>query len=170
MRTIVASVSVALLAGPALAQPADPGPFQAAFDTCVEGAEDAREMAACTGQSARACQAQDGGQTTLGMTACFAMETGLWDAKLNADWPEVKAWAAAADDEDRPFFDGRFSNRLDSLIAAQRAWIAFRDAECGLDYALWGSGSMRQIAGTACRMEMTADRVIRLRFLADHMR
>ena len=34
----------------------------------------------------------------------------------------------------------------DTLLAAQRAWIAFRDAECTLAYDRYGSGSMRVIA------------------------
>ena len=30
-----------------------------------------------------------------------------------------------------------FANRAKALRDAQRAWIRFRDAECGLAYAVW---------------------------------
>ena len=61
-------------------------------------------------------------------------------------------------------------SRLDSVIRrleAQRAWIAFRDTACALDYAEWGSGSMRNIAWADCRMQMTAERTIELRAMRE---
>jgi uncharacterized protein YecT (DUF1311 family) len=45
-----------------------------------------------------------------------------------------------------------------------------RDADCTLEYAMWGSGSMRQIAGSGCRMRRPAERTIYLKFLGDYMR
>ena len=78
------------------------------------------------------------------------------------------AWAKAGDADDMANFP-EFANRADSLRAAQRAWIAFRDAECGLEYALWGSGSMRNIAGTDCLMHMAAERTIELRAKREFM-
>lgn len=50
-------------------------------------------------------------------------------------------------------------------VAAQRAWIALRDGDCALEYAMWGSGSMGQIAGATCLLDKTAERTIYLRFL-----
>jgi len=49
------------------------------------------------------------------------------------------------------------------LRDAQRAWIAYRDANCAMEYGLWGAGSMRQIAGADCQMRMTAERMLELR-------
>ena len=42
----------------------------------------------------------------------------------------------------------------------QRAWIVFRDAECRHSYASWGAGSFRAVAYSACRLELTARRVV----------
>ena len=75
-----------------------------------------------------------------------------------------------ADDTQEAEFFPEFANRADSLLAAQRAWIVLRDADCGLEYAMWGSGSMRQIAGAGCRMQRTAERTIYLKFLGNDMR
>jgi uncharacterized protein YecT (DUF1311 family) len=49
------------------------------------------------------------------------------------------------------------------LVEAQRAWIAFRDADCAQEVAVWGDGSMRTIAGAWCGLERTAQRVFELR-------
>lgn len=46
---------------------------------------------------------------------------------------------------------------------AQRAWLAFREAECLMAYAGWGGGSMRNIASSACDLRMTAERAVALR-------
>jgi uncharacterized protein YecT (DUF1311 family) len=75
----------------------------------------------------------------------------------------------AMDADDAELFP-EFANRADSLRDAQRAWIPLRDAQCALEYAMWGSGSMRQIAGAACLLDLTAKRVIYLRFLGESMR
>ena len=52
--------------------------------------------------------------------------------------------------------------RVEALRDAQRAWIAFRDAECAMEYAAWGTGSIRSIAGADCMMSLTAERTVRL--------
>lgn len=165
------AVIACLAAAPALAQPMDPAPWQDRFDACVHGMDSTAEIAACKGLVARLCRDEtDGGHTTLGMTSCNTAETQLWDRLLNEDWPGHRRWAEAADAQEREFFGDQFSDRARTLLEAQRAWIAFRDAQCALEYAVWGSGSMRHILGTACIAEMTADRVIELRALADDMR
>jgi uncharacterized protein YecT (DUF1311 family) len=159
-----------LLATSAAAQSPDPAPWKARFDACIASADRAIELEGCKALASRFCMEElPDGQTTFGMAGCNAMETALWDDLLNADWPAHKAWAEAADAEERKYFGDQYSTRLGSLIAAQRAWIAFRDAECALEYAVWGSGSMRHILGTACVADMTADRVISLRSLREEM-
>ena len=49
------------------------------------------------------------------------------------------------------------------LRDAQRAWIAFRDADCGLVYAIWAGGSIRIIVAGNCHLDKTARRSIELR-------
>ena len=129
-------------------------------DACFARSETATE---CIGIAAAACtEGEEGGQTTIGIAGCNQAETEAWDAHLNAEYQATMAWAKAADAGEAVYFP-EYAIRADKLLAAQRAWIAFRDAECGLEYAQWGSGSMRHIAGTDCRMRMTGERAAQLR-------
>lgn len=153
------------LSTPAAAQSADPTPYRKAFDTCLSSAEDSREQAdLCVGKVSSACmEAEDGGYSTLGMTSCTMMENGLWDGVLNADWPRHRAAAHAQDEAERPYFDGAFTTAEQDLLVAQRAWIAFRDADCAAAGSSWGSGSMRHIEYAACMLGHTSARVLDLR-------
>jgi len=165
---IPAALLAAVLAMPASAQTADPAPYRDRFDDCVAMADAARALNACRDLPAQACMEEEAdGQSNLGMTACTAMEARLWDDLLNADWPDHTGWAEAGDASESMHFGDRFSDRAEWLLKSQRAWIAFRDAECTLRYARWGSGSMRHPVAAACRAEMTADRVIELRALTE---
>lgn len=122
---------------------------------------------ACRGLLARPCmETEPGGFTTIGMVECIFAETRVWDGWLNDEYRAGMDWAEAADAAERETFP-EFANRATALRDAQRAWIAFRDAECGLEYAVWGAGSMRQIAGASCHLEMTAARTADLVALRD---
>ncbi len=99
-------------------------------------------------------------QTTVGMMDCHLMESRIWDARLNAEYQQVMASFEAEDAVDASY--GTSGRRAETLRDAQRAWIAFRDAECSNRYALWGSGSMRLIEGAICRSELTALRILDL--------
>jgi len=125
---------------------------------CIAAADD---PTSCIGMVAETCMAKPDGSTTVGMMFCNIEERDLWDRGLNAVYGKLMAGEKAADDEERKYFP-EFANRADALRDAQRAWIAFRDAECGYAYARWGSGSMRQIIGSACLLDMTAQRYLEL--------
>lgn len=144
--------------------------YGASLESCFSEATSADEQRACKGgMSERCMEAEPGGFSTYGMVRCMAGETAVWDRFLNEIYREQMAGLKALDAQEAKHFP-EFANRADALRDAQRAWIAFRDGECGLAYALWGSGSMRQIAGASCHMEMTADRVIALDQLGEDMR
>ncbi len=119
----------------------------------------------CIGLMSSACSAgEQGGQTTLGIVDCNLAEARAWDALLNKEYQASRAFARSSDkatSESTP----EFANLEASLIAAQRAWIEFRGAECGLAYAFWGAGSMRNIEASHCQMAMTAERTFELRQL-----
>lgn len=118
----------------------------------------------CIGKVAQACmEEEEGGFSTYGMTACMMMENGLWDNILNAEWQVHMAAARAQDEAERPYHDGAFADAKERLLAAQRAWIAFRDADCSAASASWGSGSMRHIEFASCMLDHTARRVLTLR-------
>ena len=130
---------------------------------CYAAAGTTEAKAECIGILSQNCMGrEEGGETTLGMTQCLSSETEVWDVFLNDEYRQTMAWAKAMDTDEAEVFP-EFANRAKSLRDAQRAWLVFRDAECGLDYAIFGSGSMRQIVGASCFMRMTAERTIDLR-------
>lgn len=92
-----------------------------------------------------------GGNSTYGLAACSAVLTRLWDDELNRLWPSALAAQGEGGGE--------------RLRDAQRAWIAFRDAECLFEAARWEGGSMGAYAGGFCLAGMTAERVADLRDL-----
>ena len=152
-----------LLPAAALATEHEAAAYGPVLSACYEAAGDARARQACMGEMATLCmETEDGGQTTLGMTSCLSAEAGVWDGFLNAEYQATRAWAEAADTDEAVYFP-EFAVRVEKLTEAQRAWITFRDAECALDYAEWGSGSMRNIAYADCLLQMTAERTIEMR-------
>lgn len=137
---------------------------------CFENAESSDMAEGCVGQTSTLCMdTEEGGYSTVGMMFCTLAEYHAWDAQLNATYQSTMAGLRAEDRQDADLFP-EFANRAEALRTAQRAWIAFRDGECALAYAMWGSGSMRQIAGASCLLDMTATRTIELRFLGAEMR
>lgn len=141
---ILIGLTVAL---PAVAQDVDARRVEACFASAGPG-ETAPQ---CLGQAAGAC-IDAGNDTTLGSSTCIQSETAAWDAILNREYKAVRSALQAQD-----------LALVDMLQAAQRAWIAYRDAECGLEYGRWGDGSIRTIVGANCMMLETAERAIELR-------
>ena len=82
---------------------------------------------------------------TYGILRCGDAEIAVQDARLN------KAYKAdMADLADRPVAKA-------ALLKAQRAWIAFRDADCATVWALSG-GTIAPIYMQNCYLEHTARR------------
>jgi uncharacterized protein YecT (DUF1311 family) len=150
----------ALLAPPAAAQDADAA--LALVRSCLGAAGARADATACRGAYARDCAATtEGGDTTLGIAACATAETEAWDRLLNEAYAELVLLARR-----RALLDAEAGLEPppleDMLREAQRAWIAFRDADCEQEYAIWGRGSQRQVAGAFCLMDRTATRVLEL--------
>jgi len=100
-------------------------------------------------------------QTQHDMNQCAARDFEAADRALNEVWPQVVAYVRAQDegaDDDRPSGEDR-------LRAAQRAWLAFRDAHCAVDsYAMRG-GSAEPLLYNGCRARITEARTAQLRAL-----
>ena len=126
--------------------------------TAPAAGSDARD---CIGVIATQCMAAPEGQTTVGMMQCALAEAEAWDVLLNRYYRQARALARDMDAGDRADFP-EFAVRAATLLDAQRAWISFRDANCTAQYAQWGAGTMRQIIGADCQLEMTALRTISL--------
>lgn len=146
----IAGISGIMLATIGQAQSFDRG----SVDACYSGALPGDTSPSCLGQAANLCQVQ-GSSTTNGIVQCIQAETAAWDGLLNQVYGEVREVVDA-----RP---AGAVNLPEALLTAQRAWIAYRDAECELAYGLWQDGTIRSIVHANCVMQMTARRAIELR-------
>ncbi|MCO4848720.1 MAG: DUF1311 domain-containing protein [Yoonia sp.] len=148
---------------------AEPDPAMVeVLDLCMTGPRDQADASACIGIITAQCIEGPGGQTTAGMASCAFSEAEGWDVLLNREYQAARAVARGMDADDMVDFPV-YAVRADKLLAAQRAWIAFRDANCASDYAVWGAGTMRQIMGASCHLQMTAERAIALHDYYDEM-
>ncbi|MBN2740250.1 MAG: DUF1311 domain-containing protein [Rhodobacteraceae bacterium] len=150
MKHLMIAALLAVLGNTAVADPTvDPTIVRA----CFEDAKDSHP--GCIGDAANACQSQPGGDTTLGISACLQGEAQVWDDILNAQYKGVRA----------DLLKQGGTALSDQLLDAQRAWIAFRDADCGLIYSVWADGSIRTVMASSCYLDKTAQRALELRDL-----
>jgi uncharacterized protein YecT (DUF1311 family) len=134
----------------------DPGPTMACLDR--GGWRD------CIGLAMMACiEGTPGGNSTAGMAGCANAEAEWWDARLNAEYQALMADERAADAEWQPIpgLAPRPSG-VETLRAAQRAWIAWRDATCTYEELQWWGGTGASGAGAGCRLYLTGEQVLRL--------
>lgn len=128
------------------------------------------ENASCVGEAASFCmETTEGGHSTFGAMDCILKEGDVWDERLNIAYQEARKFAQVMDEDDLEFFP-EYAIRADQVLQAQRAWITYRDANCAMQHGLWGSGSMRQISGADCLLQMTALRTFELRDYVREMR
>ncbi|OWU68731.1 hypothetical protein ATO3_23585 [Marinibacterium profundimaris] len=90
-------------------------------------------------------QAACPGDTQVEMNECAAAEYKAADAELNAAWKPAKA-----------FFDE--AGHGEDLLKAQRAWIAFRDANCQAEAAPYTTGSIQPLVFSSCMERLTRQR------------
>lgn len=93
------------------------------------------------------CLSSPDGVSTMGMIGCIADELTIQDGRLNA------AYRKAA---------GQLTpGQKTKLQAAQRAWIAFRDADCAAQQDEdWGS--LSRVLANQCVLSRTVERTIEL--------
>ena len=104
------------------------------------------------------------------MNRCAWREYLIADAELNAQWKVTVAAMKERDAADAPYRD-KNDTRLgayDSLLTAQRAWLIYRDAHCGMvRYAPMSGGSMEPMLVAFCMRGLTQERTEQLREMAD---
>ncbi len=88
------------------------------------------------------------------MNQCADQEWQRADAELNAAWQVVK-----------PVFDGFGAGA--ALLDAQRKWLAYRDAACGAEAAMFEGGSMQPLIHSGCLARLTKRRTEDLRGLTN---
>lgn len=131
------------------------------LDSCMKGPQDRTVAQDCIGVLTAQCVELPDRQTTVGMMQCAMSEAAAWDVLLNIEYQAARQFAEDMDARDADNFP-EYAVRGDKLLAAQRAWITYRDANCASAYAVWGAGTMRQIMGADCHLQMTAERTIEL--------
>ena len=91
---------------------------------------------------------------------CTAEAYKKADAELNAFWPKVLASIDSQGDIMPP---EALKTWKATVIAAQKAWITFKESDCAaVEYEWWG-GSGASIAETTCLYSHTADRLADLK-------
>ncbi len=149
----IVAIAVAGLSGAARAQEASVN--EGTVAACFEAGPRDAGVPGCVGDAANQCQTQPGGGSTIGVVACVQAETAVWDRFLNREYKTTRAQLDQADSGQPPVSE--------ALLAAQRAWIAYRDAECSLAFERNRGGTIRSVAAASCLMRMTAQRSLELR-------
>lgn len=88
------------------------------------------------------------GSTTRDVERCLAANLARADAELN------RYYAAAT----KRLTEQKDTAALAKLRTAERAWIAYRDAECDAVYESWGQGTIRGAMTLGCRISLTKTR------------
>ena len=88
--------------------------------------------------SLRAAQAACPGDTQMEMNSCAASDYSRADGELNTAWRKLP--------------------KSKELLASQRAWIAYRDAECSFRKAQFEGGSIAPLIYSSCLSELTKER------------
>ena len=98
-----------------------------------------------------ACMDQSGG-VTVEMLDCIGEELSTQDARLNGAYKALRSQLVPA--------------RKQELLAAQRLWIQFRDANCSF-YADPEGGTSATVAANGCVLQETAERAKELEDLSN---
>src|SRR5688572_11299954 len=110
-------------------------------------------------------QVCDDPQTQLAMNTCAAMDFNAADAALNEQWAITAREMRDLDDQiDRD--EDQQPGHYETLLAGQRAWLAFRDAQCRSESFMARGGSLQPALEFHCKAYMTELRIQQLRDLS----
>ncbi len=163
MRLLALGLALGLASDLAAADVADPQEI-ATLEACAAAHLPSLPQAekACLGRLATPCMEIPENHTTIGMIDCLHTEHAAWDALLNADWPLLKAQAEEMDAANAvPGLE--LTSAAQALLAAQRAWLAWREAECTHLAAEWGAGTHGRVVLADCYMTLTGRRALQFR-------
>ncbi len=102
-------------------------------------------------------------QTAMNM--CQAEVAARADDEMNRVWKQVYPAMQREDRSyDRPKLEGaREPGYAAALLASQRAWLTFREAQCRIESYEWRGGSMQALRESQCRTDVTLARIRQLR-------
>lgn len=95
--------------------------------------------------------------TQMAMNICSGRDYKAADRELNAVWKKASARAKEWDAE---VGDG---TQHRELLAAQRAWLTFRDAQCSFEANQYRGGSIMPLIQSTCLTTLTKARTEQLR-------
>jgi uncharacterized protein YecT (DUF1311 family) len=94
------------------------------------------------------------GENTLQINACFSGRLQRADAEL-ARYAAAARSRLTTSAATASAGDNSSATALRGFEAAQKAWSAYRDAECGAVYDYWSTGTIRTVEDLACRIDLT---------------
>ncbi|MGB8813270.1 MAG: lysozyme inhibitor LprI family protein [Paracoccaceae bacterium] len=101
--------------------------------------------------------------TQYDMNSCAAEDLQVQDDNLNAAYAAAKSILKDID-ADLPKAE---QGAIEALLAAQRAWITFRDQACTAEGFLYQGGSMQPMVISGCLARITAARAQDLWLLSE---
>lgn len=105
-------------------------------------------------------------QTQMEMTYCAEQDFNAADKALNAEYQKTRKATKGRDADAEPNLKGA----EDALVKAQRAWVAYRDAQCtSYGYQARG-GSMEPQLIYSCQANLTRRRTAELKELTEIIR
>lgn len=102
-------------------------------------------------------------QTQADMTICAGKDYDKADKQLNVEYQKLRKLLSERDKA----ADADGKGATDALVTAQRAWVAFRDANCALAGFQARGGSMEPMLISACLADMSGKRAEELKSLTD---
>ncbi|GGE73229.1 lysozyme inhibitor LprI family protein [Sphingomonas prati] len=97
------------------------------------------------------------------MTMCQRAVAAQADANLNRIWKQAYAAMQQADRTLSMGVNTSEPGYAAALLASQRAWLAFRNAECRIESYEWRGGTMQPFTASQCLAEVTRQRTAQLR-------
>lgn len=105
-------------------------------------------------------------QDQSSMNICAHREFQAADAAMNAEWLRIVAAEREADKGIDLSHDQQ-PKHYDTLLAAQRAWLIFRDQHCLLASFEARGGSMQPMLDSGCKATLTRERTKQLKSLVE---
>lgn len=102
-------------------------------------------------------------QTQSDMTVCAGQDYDKADKELNAEYQKLRKVLAERDKA----ADEAGKGATEALVAAQRAWVAFRDANCDFHGFQARGGTMEPMLIASCLADMSRERATELRQLSE---
>lgn len=145
MRLAAAALAAALMVGAVM--PAQAG----AVATCLADADKSPNGApeTCIGVASGPCLEKPDNLSTSAQVDCLYAEQAEWDVFLNQTYQKLLKAAP--------------KKAVEKIRKSQRAWVAAREADCGLYHDLVEGGSIYRQLGADCAATMTARRTLQLR-------